>query len=754
MPAHEGDKIIIELKDRLNPDNDEAAKAQVYARIQEQAQHPEGAESISRYTAFGYADGDVVMDPSKPTSWYKLRFTEEGVVFFNNHGSRISRRASLSPERYLPVEVGDAARAEELYVKKIPTVQTKEHLLLLFRFLVRSGVSLNGLVARFQDNNSERHLQKVEQLLRDGEAQYFTSKNGLRAKVFELLGVSEQKLAPNTPVERHDAQLFPKIEVGAEAAVLAPEVLELASLPPGSRVIVPLGKGKGVRIFLYIQADQFLELHKDKFAEQLQQPQVLESVSLSEVLKLIGREGRGKYTVERVQELRIGTGNLSKKELEKPPQLHAARLQAFRDMVPGDIVIVGGDRYKKQPGGLWAREELSYEGTVIAVAGNKADLTDEEITTKLGAQLHNPDYVRFIARASEGLPFVEEGVETRKAVNERFARMLPELYPGAVADTRGYMTRLLNMVGAGRAGSTQLSLRQEVIHYFQTGNSLKQGGFGDCYLWAAHNGGKRSAPGFEFEHLARIIRPGTKRGEYEVRLPALDKYSTVELQEFYGDKFRDGALVVEHKAWKELLSDWATADPGDVILEKAYSLFQDFVQRGTQRRDTGFLFKKKLKAFEGGFGHRALHDLYGDDLVEKHRIGDYSVVDAYQSLRESGRAQRVAGFLTLFAQQPGRFIATANMKAVHKDRSKWGKFKREWGFSSEESKNEDGYYFTHAYSLVGFSDNAVYLENPHNTSKRLVLSLDKFLDQFSQISYVEIKKQYEPYEQPYIQEAS
>lgn len=752
MALREGNRILIGLGTESGLAEDKKIDAQAPERPEEQVQSPEGVESVSRYTAFGYADGDVVMDPIKPTSWYKLRFTDEGVVFINNHGSRVSQGVSFSPERYSPFEVADAQRAVELYVKILPTIQTKEHLLSLIYALVRSKVPLNGLVAKFYDDDAERHLQRIEEWLRIGETQYFRSEHGLRGKVAELLRVSEQAQGRNTPVEKHDAQSSSGPGASLEAAEHASEILELASLSSGSRVIVPLGKGKGVRIFMCSQAGQFLELHQHKLAGQLRQPQVFESVSLSELLALISRDARGRFTVERVQPLRIGTGSLEKKELEESPQLQAARLQSFRDMVPGDIIIVGDRRYKKQPGGLWAQELLSYEGTVIAQVGNRAGLTDEDISPMLEAQLDNPNYVQFIARASEALPLVEESLETRRAVNERFARMLPQLYPGAAANAQGYMTRLLNKFGVERDKPTQVSLRQEAIHYFQTANSLKQGGFGDCYLWAAHNGGKRSAPGFEFEHLARIMRPGTKKGEYEVQLPALSKYSAAELQKFYGDKFRDGALVVEHKAWKELLSDWATADPGDVILEKAYSLFQDFVQRGTERRQTGVFFKKTPKAFEGGIGHKALHDLYGDDLVEKHRIGDYSTEDAYQSLQESGRAREAIHFLTLFAQQPGRFIATANMKATHKDQGRWARLKREWGFGPDEDKNEDGYYFNHAYSLVGFSDAAVYLENPHDTSKRLVLSLDKFLDQFSQISYVEIKKQYEPYEQPYLHE--
>ena len=65
----------------------------------------------------------------------------------------------------------------------------------------------------------------------------------------------------------------------------------------------------------------------------------------------------------------------------------------------------------------------------------------------------------------------------------------------------------------------------------------------------------------------------------------------------------------------------------------------------------------------------------------------------------------------------------------------------------------DGLYQQHAYSVVGYENGTVYVENPHNTGKRVAYPLDEFLKRFAQISYVEIKKQYEPYEQPYIQEA-
>lgn len=179
----------------------------------------------------------------------------------------------------------------------------------------------------------------------------------------------------------------------------------------------------------------------------------------------------------------------------------------------------------------------------------------------------------------------------------------------------------------------------------------------------------------------------------------------------------------------------------------------DFQERDSQKKKKRKLIFGKERAFEGGFGHEALFDLYGDDLVEKHKIGNYDSSDAYTSLEQNGKRRDVEDLLVRFGEQSEKFIIVANTPAERKPINP-NRFEKalDWlGLAGGEKV--DGLYLNHAYSVVGYNDGVVYVENPHNTGTRVSYSLDEFVKKFAQVSYVEIKKQYEPYEQPYLQAA-
>lgn len=475
---------------------------------------------------------------------------------------------------------------------------------------------------------------------------------------------------------------------------------------------------------------------------------IIEPLEPEVIVALLEASG-GRYVVE--QPKRIGTGKLNAKELEKPAAIRVARMQAFRDMAPGDIVVIGGERYRKKVRGVWELENLTPYGTVVV--RNKAELTDEAIKRMLENRPNDPEYVKCMARSSEALPVVKESAAELKQIHEQFAGILLDLYPGVRTFKQGYVTRVLDIMGLAAKQDIALSLRQEALNYFQSSQSeIAQGSwYGDCYLLAGHNAGKRTAPGLVFEQMARSIRPGRRKGEYEVKIAAMDKESSTEMQAFFGERYRDGRLVVTYSDLEKILPGWASADLGDLILEKAYAQFIDFQERNSQKKRKRKLIFGRERAFEGGFGHEALFDLYGDDLVEKHKIGNYDSSDAYTSLEQNGKQRDVIDLLVRFGEQPEKFIIVANTPAERKPENPNRFYKALDYLGLAGGEKVDGLYLNHAYSVVGYNDGVVYVENPHNTGKRVAYSVGEFVKKFAQVSYVEIKKQYEPYEQPYLQ---
>ncbi|MBL8031622.1 MAG: hypothetical protein JNK33_04850 [Candidatus Doudnabacteria bacterium] len=387
------------------------------------------------------------------------------------------------------------------------------------------------------------------------------------------------------------------------------------------------------------------------------------------------------------------------------------------------------------------------------VVRNKAELTDEAIKRMLENRPNDPEYVKCMARSSEALPVVKESAAGLKQIHEQFAGILLDLYPGVRTFKQGYVTRVLDIMGLAAKQDIALSLRQEALNYFQSSQSeIAQGSwYGDCYLLAGHNAGKRTAPGLVFEQMARSIRPGRRKGEYEVKIAAMDKESSTEMQAFFGERYRDGRLVVTYSDLEKILPGWASADLGDLILEKAYAQFIDFQERNSQKKRKRKLIFGRERAFEGGFGHEALFDLYGDDLVEKHKIGNYDSSDAYTSLEQNGKQRDVIDLLVRFGEQPEKFIIVANTPAERKPENPNRFYKALDYLGLAGGEKVDGLYLNHAYSVVGYNDGVVYVENPHNTGKRVAYSVGEFVKKFAQVSYVEIKKQYEPYEQPYLQ---
>lgn len=753
MALREGNKIIIDLRPEPEDRHAKVFDAGVEVLERPKAEAKEVGGAIEKYEAFGYAHGDMVVRPDKPTDVLALAFENSKVYIYRPGQPQEDkyRQSTKTPERYIPYQVASPTRAVEVYKHKLAKVATVDELILLIEGLARSGADLNGIVGKYDANTPiPQQLEKARRRILSGETQYLSSAHGLREKAAELMrgqvpGAVEPRAQINEPIRRAEDMREKVIE-------LTPAYLVIHGLPINGSVSVYDVKEHRQREFVKLDGEKGEIFFRENFpvpinGSPLRIIQPLEPEVLVAFLEASG----GRYVIE--QPKRFGTGQLDKRELRNPQAILASRMQALRDSLPGDIVVIGTDRYRKKVQGLWKRESVSAYGTVV-VQQYGAELNDDAIQRWIEVRPGDPEYVKFMARSSEALPVVRESARELQAIHEQFAKVLLDLYPGVTTFKQGYITRALDMMGLAGKKDIALSLRQEALNYFQSSKSeIAQGGwYGDCYLLAAHNAGKRTAPGLVFEQMARSVRPGKKKGEYEVRIAAMDKESPEAMQEFFGERYRDGRIVIAYSEMEKILPGWASADLGDLILEKAYAQFVDFRERNDGKKKKRKLIFGRERAFEGGFGHKALFDLYGDDLVEKHRIGDYSSADAYTTLEENGKQQDVEELFTRFAEQPEKFIIVANTPAERKPVNP-NRFQRAVDYLGlAGGEKVDGLYQQHAYSVVGFENGVVYVENPHNTGKRVEYFLSDFIKRFAQISYVEIKKQYEPYEQPYLQE--
>lgn len=257
-------------------------------------------------------------------------------------------------------------------------------------------------------------------------------------------------------------------------------------------------------------------------------------------------------------------------------------------------------------------------------------------------------------------------------------------------------------------------------------SEIKQGGFGNCYLLAAINSIKKTHPELYYETLVRTIQKGDNLNEWKVIFQGITT----------GHGSKENPIIVTEKD----MQDWhkgAKADLGDIILERAYASLRSRQEHGT----TGMTMDSNTiggYAFEGGFGHRALDHILGSGIAEKHIVGDYQKdgITSFSKNTDKELAITAKEFLeSEYAKNPEKYIITVN--SPHQ---KDGQPLDDKNF---EIINGVKMHYQHAYSVVAFNKGEVYIENPHNTSKRFSIKIEEFLNFFSQLSYVRIRAQYQ-----------
>ncbi len=385
-------------------------------------------------------------------------------------------------------------------------------------------------------------------------------------------------------------------------------------------------------------------------------------------------------------------------EKNKPPELQIVdpeKKAIFDRMQIGDELLLGVTAFRK------ISENSYMHATNHSDTGRTSTnrlSSREEIIRFINIPFLKPSEIKIIKFSGKDTPVVDESPKYLESLRNAFKEIEPSLYP-----------------------DSWLS-RKSTLEKIKTGN-IKQGGFGDCYLLAAINSIKRTHPELYLQTLMRTIKKGDRPGEWKVSFRGITD----------GDGSDEAPIVVTEndlKAWKT----GARADLADVILERAYASLKSRQKYGFQGMTHQADYRGR-RAFEGGFGHRALDEIVGSEIAKKNIIADYRSEGA-SSLKQNGRAAVAQEFLlNEYAKNPERYILTANSPYT-----KDGKNRND---RMHEIINGVKMYYKHAYSIVGFKENQLYIENPHDTSKTFTMNIDQFLNFFSQLSYVEIRAKYQ-----------
>ncbi len=264
---------------------------------------------------------------------------------------------------------------------------------------------------------------------------------------------------------------------------------------------------------------------------------------------------------------------------------------------------------------------------------------------------------------------------------------------------------------------------------YPQGQSLEimQGQRGNCYLLASINAIRKTSPDLFFEMILKNIKE-VSPGLWEVTVPGSEFPGPYKIKQFGKDEIVNGVQIRSIESWQKEHSG-TKAPLGDLILELA-SASDRSMNRSKVRGHTIIPFG--LAADDGGFGHRAMYDMLGSEYVES-KIAT-SKWQGNATLRQQGvtMANKAGGFLQLMAENANHYIMTANTK--------------NFGNGVRIKVNGRELVGPHAYTILKYdkTKKVVQLGDPHDTSRPFEISLDDFLDNFSQLSFVSLTEQATP----------
>lgn len=248
--------------------------------------------------------------------------------------------------------------------------------------------------------------------------------------------------------------------------------------------------------------------------------------------------------------------------------------------------------------------------------------------------------------------------------------------------------------------------------------SLKQTRTGNCFLVSALNSLSKSKESFEV-----LMRTSITIGDdfYDVRVPLGDpngktiRITQRDLQPQRNPNF--GKMNADGDVNTREILDPLDGPLGFQILEATYI---KVLSGGAMDRSL---------IDEGGFSLTALRSLLGDDAVRGGRLGNNGGPNALRSQKD-----KIESYLANFHN--GQDIATLSTKAPN-------------GATDVKTYQVGGHtlYMKHAYSIEGVQRHyegsrciidGIVVVNPHDTSQKMLMTVDEFLDAFWMIDAVRI----------------
>lgn len=404
-----------------------------------------------------------------------------------------------------------------------------------------------------------------------------------------------------------------------------------------------------------------------------------------------------------------------KREIKKRSPEVEKNIEKFNALPEMGVIRIGDREYRKISDEFFFAGKASKNEKTAVVETVKSEDIRKEIE-KAGA-----GKISFLE--SGEIKLVEDTVNDGKR-RASFMKHIARYYPQLQKEPRsGVFTKIANFF---TDKETKIPpTEDEIRNYIKNESMISQGTVGDCYLMAALNSFKRQRPDLYLEFISRNIMRDGERNSFHVRFPGL------KLSE---DISRKGWIEItdaDIKKWKA--DKRIEADNPDLILERAYASAISRIKQGVGK--TMILNEKGDMAFEGGLGHRVLHDLLSTDMAKKYEIGNYAA-DGHKRLADSTEKVSLAkNFLKNYAAQPKRYIvvaATPHRSEDNKEQDDTKKF----------VVDGESFYYRHQYSIVGYKDGKVEIENPHNTSKRIQIPEETFLKAFTQVSFAEVVGEY------------
>ncbi len=711
-------------------------------------------EQPSPFVLAGFRDGDIVEypNPQKPDSPYYLEIeivepsqlnVFGGANYFSTHeGVRTQHNQTLArnPNKAKIYQYTNRTRAQEAFPEALSgsvfyhgktletqPVQTLDQLYTMFDALERTAVSPADLkIQVYQNwgqikavihtlsevtNNPTLPLsQKAEECMKIAAS----ISRALRSTILRLTNSTELY---NLALAQQEPKSTPNHPPKPTTLTESPEVL----IERYTRKFTELVNGESVEVFI---PEEKKVVKLVKFGEHF----ITKSKTAPLDYEVIMLEPLKQYALRDIATWMAMDPDTAQINYDAEARIKIleteGQITEIENLPVGDVVVIFSTRFKKIGKGVYrpTHGEDSRDNTI-----GLRNFTEEQIISQIRQSAACGWNIEILHESTAEMPTMEESLTEFEEAKNFIEIHFSKLYPTPNKNTLPRLGGLFKKINEKIGGVEGLS-KSEYYNRIQE-SEITQGQYGDCYLLAALNSLKKQNPELYLEVLARTLRFDETEQVWRVRF--LGNRSK-ELKDLLGENGNEIKISdTDIAAWR---STGAKAELGDVIIERAYA---SLISRHQNKKagQTMMVNAKGDLAFEGGQGHRALYELLGSELVQKYKIGSSPTSTEDPPFSQTDNKDLAESFVQMqMSESPKQYIVTVSTPQFAEGTSK----------SDSNYKMVHGYkiYYKHAYSLMGYEDGVVKIQNPHDSSKTIGLTMDEFLDSFVRINYVTVKRKF------------